>query len=186
MGKLFDSDYENSSYSFDKLNRWEIGVVHKMIRSTQHKHVLQLNLLINHLGNGWMYPIIVIAIVIGYGIESWPVIVISILSAAITHIMYPIIKNHLKRERPHKFDPQLVLPVEPLDKYSCPSGHCMTLVAVTIPIWSMFPELGFTIFIGWLIIAWSRLSLGHHYLSDVIFGSMIGAIVSIPNTWFLS
>lgn len=174
------------SFSFDKLNSREIGIVQKMIRSTRHKKVLQLNLLINHLGNGWMYPIIVLGILGCYGMGAWPVILVSALSAAMVHLIYPKIKNHLKRERPHEFFPQLNIPVEPLDKYSCPSGHCMTLVAVAIPLWCMFTELGLVLFVLWLTIAWSRLSLGHHYLSDLLIGSMIGAMVGISNTWLLS
>jgi len=184
--KLFGSARKHFSFSFDQLNDWEIGIVHQMIRSTRHKRILNLNLLINHLGNGWMYPILALAIIGWYGLDSWPVIAISALSAAIAHILYPKIKNHLKRDRPHEFDPELVIPVKPLDQYSCPSGHCMTLVAVSIPLWSMFPEIGPVIFFWWLAMAWSRLSLGHHYLSDVLLGSMIGALVGIPNTWLLS
>lgn len=71
------------------------------------------------------------------------------------------------RERPEYFL------VEPSSS-SFPSGHSTFIFAVLPFLSNAYPKLTWLWFLFAIIIAFSRLYLGMHYLSDVIFGAMLG------------
>jgi undecaprenyl-diphosphatase len=93
------------------------------------------------------------------------------LSLVIAHSLYPLGKSYIGRPRPIDRDPTLTSLVTPLDAYSCPSGHCMTAVAVFIPIGFSLSTTVLPLTILALLIAWARLAAAHHYPTDLISGS---------------
>jgi membrane-associated phospholipid phosphatase len=61
----------------------------------------------------------------------------------------------------------------------------MTATAVGIPLALTFPSAALAVLLMWFLIAWSRLSSGHHYPTDLILGLIIGACISLPVSVFL-
>ena len=120
------------------------------------------------------------ALLLPQGWSSWRLILAAGLAALLSHLVYPTIKNRLARVRPCDYDPSLPLYTRVLDQYSCPSGHVMTATAVGIPLIVVLPKLTIAIVTGYLMIAWARISLGHHYPSDLLFGAILGALISAP------
>jgi undecaprenyl-diphosphatase len=55
----------------------------------------------------------------------------------------------------------------------------MTAAAVGVPLALSFPATLPAAALVWLLIAWSRVSLGHHYPTDLLLGGAIGAGVSL-------
>jgi undecaprenyl-diphosphatase len=165
---------------FHNLNATEIGFVHWAMKACHLWSLRKALIFINHLGNGWGYVLIVAALLMLQGLSSWRLIVAAGLAALLSHLIYPLIKKNLARVRPCDYDPSLPLYSKVLDHYSCPSGHVMTATAVGIPLIIVLPKLIFVIVTGYLLIAWARISLGHHYPSDLIFGAMLGASISVP------
>jgi membrane-associated phospholipid phosphatase len=47
------------------------------------------------------------------------------------------------------------------------------------PIALSFPQSALGIVAVWLLVAWSRLSLAHHYPTDIVLGAALGAGVSL-------
>ena len=136
--------------------------------------------MINHLGDGWLYVLIVLSLLAFQGLHSWHVLLPAGLAAAMAHGIYPVIKNRLARLRPFDYDPSLNLSVRVLDKYSCPSGHTMTATAVAIPLAMGLPQFLPLIIAICLVIGWARISLGHHYPSDLVFGALLGSSTAFP------
>jgi len=165
---------------FDRLNALEIGFVHWAVKSCHKPHIRNSLVFINHLGNGWLYLLIAIFLLATQGQASWRLLTTACIAVILAQGIYPVIKNRLGRSRPCDYDPALDLSVKVLDQYSCPSGHVMTATAVGIPLLIMLPQLMLIIIIGYLLIAWARISLGHHYPSDVILGAFLGASISAP------
>jgi undecaprenyl-diphosphatase len=58
----------------------------------------------------------------------------------------------------------------------------MTAVAFGFPLGYAFPGTLPAIVLILIVMAWSRLSLAHHYPTDLILGVAIGAGVAIPIT----
>ncbi|NTV06267.1 MAG: phosphatase PAP2 family protein [Chlorobiaceae bacterium] len=59
---------------------------------------------------------------------------------------------------------------------SFPSGHSATAFSVAILFASLYPRWRFTALAGGLLIAFSRLFLAQHYISDVIAGTYLGTV----------
>jgi undecaprenyl-diphosphatase len=160
---------------FGRLDPFELRLVRRFARHRSHTAALRTAVLINKLGDGWIYPVLALVIFIAAGRIAIKPAVAAVLAAAVAHSIYPLIKRYLARQRPFERDPSLIAGVAPLDKFSCPSGHAMTATAVFIPLLSISLPLAVGLLVVWCLLVWARLILGHHYASDVIAGIAIGA-----------
>lgn len=165
---------------FHYLNSSEINSVHWVVKATQKPLIRNFLVFINHLGNGWLYLLVVIALVVMQGRSSWQVLLAAGLSTLLAHCIYPAIKNRVQRVRPCYYDPSLDLSVKTLDHYSFPSGHVMTATTFGIPLLIMLPAFSSIILITYLLILLARIALGHHYPSDIVCGALLGISISFP------
>jgi len=170
----------------ERLDRAEIGMVRGIVAYSSRPGVQSLTRLVTWLGNGWMYPAIAILLL---GVEwqlALRLLIAGGASASICFAVYPLLKKRLARLRPFCVDSSIPTTSKPLDFYSCPSGHCMAATAVAIPLAIGVPHLWPAILISWMLIAWSRVSSGHHFPSDVAFGAILGTIIALPiSCWLL-
>jgi undecaprenyl-diphosphatase len=136
--------------------------------------------MINHLGNGWLYPLLGIAIMARIGWDSYHVILTATLAVGIAHVIYLFLKRAVARDRPFVRDPALSCLSRPLDRHSFPSGHCMTLTAVLVPLTMALPDTTAPTILLWFLLAWARLVSAHHYPSDIVAGALLGFLVTVP------
>ena len=89
------------------------------------------------------------------------------------------IKSIVRRKRPcHTFnDVKMLVPVP--NDYSFPSGHTTSSFACATTVCFFFPRIGAICIVFAFLMAFSRLYLFVHYLSDVIFGIMLGIGVGV-------
>jgi len=165
---------------FDRWNHKEIEYVRKAVHSTRRPFIRKFSILVSTLSNGWLYAGIVLIIIANLGLSSWPILLCGGMAALLSHCIYPVIKNCLARIRPCEYDNSIKLSIKVLDEYSCPSGHVMTAMSVSIPLAFAMPSFIPLIVFSCLLISWSRISLGHHYPSDLLLGALLGCTVSIP------
>lgn len=108
------------------------------------------------------------------------------LSLALAFLIYPPLKRLIARPRPCHADGRLADALQPLDRYSFPSGHAMTAAAFGVPVAVAAPALGVLIVTaGCVLMSWSRMALGHHYLSDVVAGTILGATIATAVALFV-
>jgi undecaprenyl-diphosphatase len=167
-------------------NEWEIGLVRRVVRKSQTPCLRNTSLLVNRLGDGWLYVLIALSLLAFQGLHSWHVLLSAGVAAAMAHSIYPVIKNRVARVRPCDYDPSLNLSIRVLDKYSCPSGHIMTATAVAIPLATGLPHLLPFAIVICLVIGWARISLGHHYPSDLALGALLGSSTAFPVSLLLN
>jgi undecaprenyl-diphosphatase len=140
---------------------------------------------ITRLGNGWLYPIAAALLFLTSFQSAARCVVAAGASLALAFTIYPPLKRVLARTRPCHYDERLAAGPKPLDRYACPSGHAMTAAAFGVPMIFAAPLVAAPIVVGGcLLVSWSRLALGHHYVSDILAGTLIGgAIASIVATF---
>lgn len=141
---------------------------------------------VSRLGNGPIYLPIVGAVILFHPHESATIIICAGASILLLHCIYPAMKRATARPRPRDVEAAFPDSIPPLDKYSFPSGHVMTLSAALTPIVYVAPRawpLGLAV---WAAMAWSRLAVGHHYASDVAAGTILGAAVSGFLTYWIA
>lgn len=99
-------------------------------------------------------------------------IILTVLAAL---VIVTLIKFTVRRQRPH-------LPGEfvtfQYDAYSFPSGHSARLAALAVSSVFFFPGLGWVLMVVAVSVALARVAVGIHYLSDILVGLAVGAVVA--------
>jgi membrane-associated phospholipid phosphatase len=62
---------------------------------------------------------------------------------------------------------------------SCPSGHASTAISLGVALMFLFPRFRWPILAFAVIVAFSRVFITAHFVSDVLIGSLIGALTVI-------
>jgi undecaprenyl-diphosphatase len=95
---------------------------------------------------------------------------VGVLNLAI----YRYLKPRVCRLRPFVNCPGVCARARALDTYSFPSGHTLHAVSFTIVIAYHYPIAAVLLVPFTLIVAASRMVLGLHYPTDVVFGAVLG------------
>lgn len=161
------------------LDAVEVALVSLVVDSSDRLGLTRVASVATWLGNGWLYPALSFFLVLVARIEA-PLrfLTASSLSLSVAFAVYPALKVRIARARPCHYDPSLAGDREPLDRYSCPSGHAMTAAAFAVPVTFACAEAAPLALAACGVIGWSRIALGHHYLSDVLAGTILGAGVA--------
>ena len=133
---------------------------------------------LSRLGNGPIYFVILVALILFRPRGAAAVGLCAAASILLLHCVYPAIKRSAARPRPRDLGIACPGAPPPLDRYSFPSGHVMTLTAALLPIVLAAPRVWPYGVATWAAMAWARLAVGDHFASDVAAGTLIGAGVS--------
>lgn len=171
---------------FEHLDEIEVAIVSRVAANAERLRVQWLACGLTRLGNGLLYPLVSL-ILIATARVGQPVqfVVTASTNLLIAFTVYPLLKRALARMRPCDYEPRLARYGEPLDRYSCPSGHTMTAVAFSVTVLFAWPDAVALAIPFCAAMGWSRIALGHHYPTDVLFGGALGAAVAVPVSAFV-
>ena len=175
-------DFSAMRASLLRFEEWELRLVRRQASWGARPWLRPFAFTLNWLSNGWLYLVIVAGLLWLRPPRVFLVITAAALAVGAGHALYRCIKPKAARRRPCDIDPSLKPMLKTLDKYSFPSGHCMTLTCALIPITAAVPPLAALAALLWLLIAWARLATAHHYPTDLIAGTVLGALVAWPIT----
>jgi undecaprenyl-diphosphatase len=128
-------------------------------------------------GDGWLWYALGIILIIFGGAQRFAAIGSAILSVAIGTLLFMLVKRASRRKRPCQLEPHCWSTVLPPDQFSFPSGHSITAFSIAMTVGSFYPQFQECLLVCAVSIAISRVILGMHFLSDVIVGSSIGALL---------
>ncbi len=128
-----------------------------------------------HSGDSWFWGIGLVLLWF-VGPHRWrPQIQILIVGIFITAISVLALKFLIKRPRPEGEWGQIYRNSDP---HSFPSGHAARATMLTvIMLLSGYGWIGLGMVLWTLLVDISRVGLGVHYLSDILVGTLIGAIL---------
>lgn len=113
----------------------------------------------------------------GYAISSF-----LLLSLGVTEIVVDILKFIFGRARPELYFSDKIYGINFIGLYhpyfSLPSGHAATAFCLATCASFLKPQFTPFLYSGAFLIAFSRVAMAEHYLSDVVVGSFIGTAVS--------
>jgi undecaprenyl-diphosphatase len=141
---------------------------------------------VSRCGNGWIYPVLATIFIVRRQGAALRPLVAAAISIAILHCFYPLLKTRFGRSRPYEVVPELHPLFAPLDPHSFPSGHAMTLTAALVPFAMAFSGTIWSAATIWAAMAWARVASGHHFPTDILGGTVLGAGVAYPIAIWIS
>lgn len=134
-------------------------------------------LLATRAGDGWLWGLIGIAVLLSPDASRFHAIEAAACAVALGIITFHKLKRKVCRIRPRDIEPHCWAQIVTRDKFSFPSGHSTTAFAVALSLGSFYPEIMPLLLLLATNVAVSRVVIGMHFLSDVLVGSGMGALL---------
>jgi undecaprenyl-diphosphatase len=128
-------------------------------------------------GDGWLWYFAIAAVLLYGGLERFIAACAAGTASALGIAVFLVLKPRTGRKRPCELEPHCWAQLLPPDQFSFPSGHSITAFAMATVLGLFYPSLMPGLLFCAVSIAISRIVLGMHFLSDVIVGSGIGAMI---------
>ncbi|MBC8164724.1 MAG: phosphatase PAP2 family protein [Bryobacteraceae bacterium] len=128
-------------------------------------------------GDGWLWYTMLFVILVFGGDSRFAAIAACATAAALGTVIFLFLKRKTGRRRPCAIAEHCWARLLPPDQFSFPSGHSITACAIGVPLSLFYPSLAVGLFFCGFSIALSRVLLGMHFLSDVVVGCMMGALL---------
>ena len=148
----------------------------RRILIAEHKSGLRnLAAFLAHSGDSWFW-IVALVLLWFLGPRLWqPQIRLLFIGILITAVFVLGLKFLIQRPRPEGEWGQIYRRSDP---HSFPSGHAARATMLTvIMLVSGYYWIGFAMIVWTSLVAISRIGLGVHYLSDIVVGTAIGAVL---------
>jgi undecaprenyl-diphosphatase len=133
--------------------------------------------LASRVGDGWLWYALGLILLLFGGPGRFVAVGAATVSAALSVSLFLRLKKLAGRKRPCAIERNCWATLLPPDQFSFPSGHSMTAFSIAVPLSLFYPSLEVGLLFCAFSIAASRILLGLHFLSDVLAGSALGAIL---------
>ena len=140
-------------------------------------------LAMSRLGNGWLWYSLGIFILIGGGQNRYRAFFAGAFGALVAILIFQRVKPLSHRRRPCEIEPHCWAVLSPPDRFSFPSGHAMTSFAIAVAVGSFYPQCQPSLLAVAAMIAVSRIIVGMHFLTDIVVGAMMGALIGYLSVW---
>ncbi len=151
----------------------------------EQRWITALFSLVSWLGNGLFWMVMLVVVMLVDPASATAAATRLIASAVLGTLVYKLVKQLTARARPCHAGFGIRLLIEPLDRYSFPSGHTMHAVSFTMLIAHHAPALIWLVLPFTVLVALSRVVLGLHYPTDVAAGVALGIVLATNITRFL-
>ncbi len=130
-----------------------------------------------HSGDSWFW-VVALGILWFFGSDYWRARALALLiGILVTAILVMAIKFTVRRRRPEGEWGNVYRSTDP---HSFPSGHAARATMLAVMMVGMGPTwLGVLLVIWAPLVSLARVSMGVHYLSDVIAGTIIGILIAV-------
>lgn len=129
------------------------------------------------LGDGWVWYSLGLMLLAFGGPSRFVALSSGGLATVTGFFLFRALKDVSRRKRPCEIEPHCWAKILPPDQFSFPSGHSITAFAIAVAVGTFYPQLQVPLYFLAASIAISRVVLGMHFLSDILAGSAIGALL---------
>ena len=182
-----DLKQDNFQHFFPSIDKWDKITTLSKYNKYKNSKISVFAKIVSYFADPRLWGVVgVVFTIIGFIEQDFTHLITFVSGFFQSFLLYYIIKNLIKRERPFK----QIEGIERLDKtghgFSFPSGHCHHSTILVGLLWLSFYNHPWFIIIllGYnVIIGFSRLILGVHFVSDVIVGVFEGYVMLFIH-WF--
>lgn len=140
----------------------------------KHREQLtRIGRIISRTGDGWLYLLLFFGLWWAQ-VFSHRLILLIALAFSIERIIYFIMKNGLRRNRPAQSIEGFSSFIKPHDQFSFPSGHTSAAFLTATLLTMLFPAWAALSFLWATLVGLSRVFLGVHFPGDILVGASLG------------
>jgi undecaprenyl-diphosphatase len=162
---------------FDLIVAGDYGLMRRVNRWRAPRWVRLWTTCATRGGDGWLWYALGALVLLFGGPQRFAAAGAGALAAGAGILLFLRLKRWTGRRRPCAVEPHCWATLLPPDQFSFPSGHSITAFAVAVALGSFYPVLLAGLLLCAVSIAVSRILLGMHFLSDVVAGAAIGALL---------
>lgn len=142
---------------------------------------------ITHLGdNGMIWIVLVLLLLFPKQTRKYAVMAMAALLFSLL-INNMILKNAIARTRPYEMVEGLTRLIEAQHDFSFPSGHTASSFAAAVVLFRNLKKCyGIPLLVLAVLISLSRLYVGVHYPTDVLFGAISGILLAVLAEWLVN
>jgi undecaprenyl-diphosphatase len=128
-------------------------------------------------GDGWFWYSLALVVVLFGDADRFRAVGSAGLAAGTGVALFIFLKRIAARRRPCQLEPHCWATLLPPDQFSFPSGHTITAFSVAVAVGHFYPSLSPALLFIAVSVGISRIVLGMHFLSDVLAGAALGALL---------
>ncbi|MGH1486159.1 MAG: phosphatase PAP2 family protein [Cellvibrionaceae bacterium] len=162
--KLFNALHSLDLWTFD----WCLKRKHRQL-------FVNLSRWVSRSADGYLYAIAALLFALS---NQWLLVKILFIGFSVERILYFMLKNKLRRNRPQQAIPGYQSVIQPSDQFSFPSGHTSAAFLMMGIISAFYPILGIPLLIWAIWVGISRVMLGVHFPTDSVAGAILGYTIS--------
>ena len=147
-------------------------------RGSNHPWIVVSLNVVSRLGDGWMWYAVILALPWLDHVGGTTAAIRMAAVGAVNLLIYKIVKRWIARPRPYRTCPGIRACGRSLDEFSFPSGHTLHSVAFALILTWYYPAAAIVVWPFTALVAVSRVVLGLHYPTDVLFGAAVGALTA--------
>ena len=133
--------------------------------------IVDVSRCVSKTADGHLY--IVLALVAAV-LEQWLLLQVLALGFSTERVLYFVLKNYLKRNRPEQAIPSFTSAIKPSDQFSFPSGHTSAAFFMWTVLATFLPVLIVPVLCWAVLVGISRVMLGVHFPTDIVAGALLG------------
>lgn len=158
----------------DKITSYDL-LAFKWCLSRKHaRQIARISRWISRLGDGVYYFIFGLILVWLEPVAGLAFFKTALAGFAFELPTYLIVKNFVKRQRPHDVISEFVAYLVPSDKFSFPSGHTAAAFVMATMVSFYYPSFSLLAYCIAILIGSSRVLLGVHFPTDILAGMILG------------
>lgn len=159
------------------LSRPDYLLMRRVNRWSAPRWVRTWMMLATRAGDGWLWAMLGIAILLSPAPTRFEAVEAGLLAVFTGMALFHKVKRVVCRTRPRDIEPHCWAHIVTRDRFSFPSGHSTTAFAVALSLGSFYPDILPLLLVLAANVAVSRVIVGMHFLSDIVVGSGLGALL---------